>query len=367
MSSAIIKTLYLIMIIGVGFLMKKKISSKDQKDGIKVIILSLALPATIFIALLKIEFSIEMILVPVMAIGFNLILFGLLDKFPFQSLLNVPEKQYRSLTLLVPSLAPGLSCFPFIAEYSGEGSLALAALADVGNKIFVLVIAYMIAMRWYYAINNIQITSKRSKVKNLMLSLIEEPVNLMILIAIVMLAMGLNFSSLPGFIQMSIDKISLMMTPLVLLFIGISMKLTMEQVRTIFTFLFLRSGLAFLVSGILLLILPVNDIATMLLIIVFPQSACSFWPFAHMAAVSKLEKKESDHDKTFDLDFAMNILACSLPFSVVCVLGIYTAGEYFANPAVVLVSSLVCFVVGGIPILFSIKRTGRLVFTNKTE
>jgi hypothetical protein len=200
-----------------------------------------------------------------------------------------------------------------------------------------------------------------------MLSLVEEPVNLMILIAIVMLAMGLNFNSLPGFIQMSIDKISLMMTPLVLLFIGISMKLTLEQVRTIFTFLFLRSGLAFLVSGILLLILPVNDIATMLLIIVFPQSACSFWPFAHMAAVSKLERKESDHDKTFDLDFAMNILACSLPFSVVCVLGIYTAGEYFANPVVVLVSSLVCFVVGGIPILFSIKRTGRLVFTNKTE
>jgi hypothetical protein len=317
--------------------------------------------------LLKIEFAVEMIFVPLLALAFNFVLFGLLDKFPLRPMLNIPEKQYRSLTLLIPSLAPGLSCFPFIVEYSGNDALALAALADVGNKVFVLVIAYTIAMRWYFKINDIKTTSKRSKVKDLIISLLEEPVNLVILTAIIMLALGLNFASLPNFMQMSIDKISLMMTPLVLLFIGISMKLTLEQVRTIFTFLFLRSGLAFIISGMLLIILPVKDIPTMLLIVVFPQSACSFWPFAHMASISRLEKNQHDHERTFDLDFAMNVLACSLPFSVILILGVYSAGEFFARPMVPVIAGAVCLSIGALPMLLSVRRSGRLIFTNKTE
>lgn len=367
MSPAVTKTLYLILIIAIGYMMQKKIASKDQKDGIKNIILSLALPATIFIALLKIEFSLGMIIVPLLAIGFNLMLFGLIDRFPFRPLFNVPETQYRSLTLLIPSLAPGLSCFPFIVEYSSEASLALAALADVGNKVFVLVIAYGIAMRWYFRINRIESTSRSSRMKDLVISLVGEPVNLVIVSAILMLAIGLNFDSLPGFVQLSIDRISLMMTPLILLFIGVSMKLTLQQIRTIFAFLFFRSGLAFVISGVLLLVLPLNDIPTMLLIIVFPQSACSFWPFAHMAAVSRLERKQHETDKTFDMDFSMNILACSLPFSVILILGIYSTGDFFASPLVVLTSGGVCLAMSALPVLFSLRRSARLIFTNKTE
>src|SRR5690606_18494603 len=109
---------------------------------------------------------------------------GMIDKFPFRPLLNIPEPQYRSLTLLIPSLAPGLSCFPFIVEYSSEGSLALAALADVGNKVFVLVVAYSIAMRWYFKINKIENTSRGSRMKDLVISLIGEPVNMVIISAI---------------------------------------------------------------------------------------------------------------------------------------------------------------------------------------
>jgi hypothetical protein len=158
-----------------------------------------------------------------------------------------------------------------------------------------------------------------------------------------------------------------MMTPLVLLFIGISMKLTLEQVRTIFTFLFLRSGLAFFISGILLLMLPVKDTATMLLIVVFPQSACSFWPFTHMAAVSKLEKKHGENDRTFDLDFAMNVLACSLPFSVILILIIYSSGGFFASPMPNIGAGLCSLLLGLFPIVLSVKRAGRLSFNRKHE
>ena len=46
------------------------------------------------------------------------------------------------------------------------------------------------------------------------MSLVREPINMVLLIALGMLALGLNFSSLPEFLQMSTDRLSLMMTPL---------------------------------------------------------------------------------------------------------------------------------------------------------
>ncbi|HEX5170024.1 MAG TPA: permease [Cyclobacteriaceae bacterium] len=358
MSSALTKTVYLILIIFIGYLFNKKIHSKDQKDGIKILILGLALPATIFIALLKIEFSIEMIIVPALALGFNLMFYFFMHKLPLRNLFNIPEHQYRTLILLIPSLAPGLSCFPFIAEFSGDEPLALAALADVGNKLFVLMIAYTIAMKWFYTRNKIENQTRSSKIKDLLLAMAEEPVNMAIVVAIVMLALGLNFSSLPEFIQMSIDKLSLMMTPLVLLFIGISVKLTRQQVKTITSMLFLRSGFAFLFSAVLLFLLPVKDIGTRLLIVVFIQSACSFWPYAHMVAVGRLEDKNNKQGNgTFDLDFAMNLLACSLPFSVTLILIIYSSGDFFTHTYTIFGSSLMFIVLSAVPLLLTQKRS----------
>jgi len=351
-------TLSLLLLMMLGYVFRGKIKSREQREGVRTIILSLALPATIFIALIKIDFSVELMIVPVLALIFNLIMYGLVSKLPVQSLFNIPDNQYRSLILLIPSLAPGLSCFPFILEYSGEGTVAIAALADLGNKIFVLIIAYVIAMKWYFRANQELEGTRKVNVKDVLISLVNEPVNLVIAVAVVMLAIGLSYDSLPAFLRMSIDKVSLLMTPLVLLFIGISIRLTWQQVRTIFSFLFFRSGIAFLVSGFILLVLPVHDLATALLIVVFPQSACSFWPYSHMAAVSALESKNnSGKEKTFDLDFTMNVLGCSMPFSVILILLIYSSGNMFTEVSSVFSLAAVFLVVAFVPALILASRT----------
>lgn len=329
MSTATTKTISLLLLIAIGYLFRNKIRNKDQRDGIRTLILSLALPATIFIALLQIDFKSDLIVIPILSLGFNIIMHLLIDKLPLRPVFNIPVNQYRTLIMLIPSLAPGLSCFPFIMEYSGQGPLAMAALADVGNKIFVLIISYTIAMKWYYENNKHSTSNGRSKIKDLLLSLVNEPVNIVIVTALTMLGLGLGYDAFPEFMRLSIDRLSVMMTPLVLLFIGMSMRLTWEQVRTIFSFLFFRSGVAYLISGVLLVLFPVTDIPTILLIVVFPQSACSFWPCAHMAAVSRLEANNTI--KTFDQDFAMNVLACSMPFSVIQILTIYASGDFFAG------------------------------------
>jgi malate permease and related proteins len=341
MSSAITKTISLVILIGLGYFLQSKINSKDQREGIKTLILSLALPATIFIALLQIDFKSDLIVIPLFAIAFNVIMHLLMDSVPLNTMFGLPLNQYRTLIMLIPSLAPGLSCLPFIMEYSGQGPLAIAALADVGNKVFVLIISYTIAMRWYFRTHSGSEEGNGSRVYGLLVSLVNEPVNIVIVIAIAMLGLGLNYKSLPEFAQLSVDRLSLMMTPLVLLFIGISIKLTWTQVRTIFAFLFFRSSIAFALSGVMLLLLPVSDLATALLIVVFPQSACSFWPFSHMAAVATLEEKSALTGQTFDLEFAMNVLACSLPFSVILILTVYTAGSFFGSVANIFISAAI--------------------------
>lgn len=338
MGIALQKTIAFILLIGIGVLLKKKITSKAELKGIKAMILNIALPATIFVALLKIDIQPSLILLPILALGANFLLFLGAKFFLKVSGYEENSPKSRTLLLLIPSLAPGLSCFPFIAEFLGETSLAWAAFADVGNKIFVLIVLYMLAMHWYYKLVNKQLTEKpnnNERLKDLGLSLLREPINLVLLVAILMLCIGMNLQSLPNFLQDSISRMSLLMTPLVLLFIGIAVKFRKADLKMMFQVLFWRSGFAFLMSAGLLLFLPSDlPLFVALLAVAFPQSACSFWPFAHMTAIESLEK-EQEGVQTFDLDLALNMLAFSLPFSTVIILTICSSGNFFAAPSVV--------------------------------
>ena len=73
MNYALQKTLELLLIIGLGLLLQKKVA-KDDLKGIKTLILSVALPATIFVALLKIELKGSLLIFPLMALVFNFIM-----------------------------------------------------------------------------------------------------------------------------------------------------------------------------------------------------------------------------------------------------------------------------------------------------
>jgi len=150
MSMAVQKTLVFIFLIVVGFLLRRKMSGPASVKGIKAIILNLALPATIFIALLKIEVKLDLLFLPVIALVVNILLMG--GAWLSIYIMGGDRKSTasRSIMMLFPSFAPGLSCFPFLMEYFSDETLASAALADVGNKVFVLILLYLLAMHWYY-------------------------------------------------------------------------------------------------------------------------------------------------------------------------------------------------------------------------
>lgn len=363
---ALQKTISFLLIILIGVLLKKKLKNKEQLGGIKILILSIALPATIFVALLKIKVDSSLLFLPLLALVFNVIMLLAARIMLPQFGIRKDSPDSRTMMLLLPSLAPGLSCFPFILEYLGEESLARAALTDVGNKVFVLILLYLLAMQWYYTRRrqiqgaaSTEGVSTRNRLKDLMLSLLREPVNMVIVTALVMLSLGWNLSSLPVFLQDPVSRMSILMTPIVLLFIGMAVKFQKAEMSLIFKLLSFRAGLAFLLSALFLTFVPAATPAAILLAIVFPQSACSFWPFAHMSAVSSLESddaaktRKDDSEPTFQLDLALNTLALSLPFATVIILSVFSMSEFFLTTWHTALVGLCFLAVAAIPGLYN--------------
>ena len=330
MGEALVKAISFITFIGIGLLFKRKFKSKEEVDGLKKIILYLALPATIFIALLKIHIDFEFLMLPFLALAFNVFLFILGPMLLNVVGVSVPSER-NSAKLLIASLAPGLSCFPFILEFLGDSYLAKAAMADLGNKFFVLFILYLLAMRWYYAKQKIDQGSLKTKMYALAKAMLLEPINIIIILALILVSFGIGLVNLPLFLQDNLDRLSMIMTPLVLLFIGLAVKIKGKQCFQILSLLLLRAGIAVLAISGLSYLSGVTMQEDLLWMMAFGLSACSFWPFAHISIVASKEIDVPTNNKTFDPDFALTILAISLPLSVLLILGVLTFGDVFMD------------------------------------
>ncbi len=351
------KTITFLLFIAIGLLLKVKFTKKEELVGIKKIILNLALPATIFLALIGVKIDVGLLTLPFLALFLNVALFM---TFPYLlPIMGIAKgsAKYRTARLLVPSLAPGLSCFPFVLEFLGEPYLAKAAMADLGNKVFVLIILYMVAMNWHSLLEPKAVSTKTSKLKSLVLAMISEPVNIFIVIALILVFLGINLGSLPFFIQDGLGRLSTLMTPLVLLFIGLAVKIKRKQLMTLLSLLFLRAGVVTLLSAVFVVIsgITANDV---LLLLCFGLSACSFWPFSHIAVVEAKEVDRKKKRKTFNSTFAINILALSFPLSTILILAVLSSGGTFTTVVPVLALGFAMVLLGLIPLL--IKKIRRI-------
>ncbi len=327
------KTFALLILIGIGFALRRKLHSPDHLQTLKLLILNLALPAVVFIALMNLEVSAELAYLPLVVIAFNavmMLVFRII--LPFLDI-GTDSKEMRTYLLLLPSLAPGLSCFPLIVEYLGNDALAWAAMADVGNKISVLFLSYLFAMHWYHRLNESINPNKAEKLKLLILGMISEPINLVMIAAFILLGFGISYLDLPASLKNVSDNLGGLMVPLIMLFIGLSAKLNWNDLKSLFSILFIRSGIAFCFSAIALSALPNLSLEAKMLLIVLPQSACSFWPFAHMSMIEVMEHKRSisSERKVFNLRMATNMLALSLPFSIFTILAVFNSGNVLTD------------------------------------
>lgn len=347
------KTIVFLFFIFIGVLLKVKFKSKEEISGIKKIILNLALPATIFIALLGIKVELHLLVLPLLALGLNLLLFLAMPLVLPLMGIGKSTPEYRTAKLLIPSLAPGLSCFPFVLEFLGEEYLAKAAMADLGNKVFVLFFLYLVAMNWHYALQANRNKKDGTQLKPMLKAMFSEPVNIFIGVALLLIAFGITMDSLPFFLSETLEKLSLIMTPLVLLFIGLAVKIKRKQFFQIFSLLSVRAGLVLLISGIFVMISGIQAQNEILLTMAFGLSACSFWPYAHIAAVDSLEIENKPKKKTFNNDFGIAILALSFPLSTILILGVLNSGTFFNSAYTILLIAGLLLAIGLLLPLFN--------------
>jgi malate permease and related proteins len=354
MIEAIQKTLTLLLLIGLGLALRTKIKNKTEINGIKEIILSVALPSTVFIALMGINISFSLLIYPILILSFNFFIFLLTPKILPVFGIEKDSASGRTLTMLLPSLAPGLSSFPFINEFLGDESLALAAMGDVGNKFFALNFLYFMAMRMYLNNHQNEASEEKGKVKSLLLSLVKEPINIIMLLAIIFLSVGLNMKSLPTIVSELFNRASSLMTPLVLIYIGLAVQFKEGKIKLVSSILLFRAGVTLLFSVLIIRIFNVTTPNLILLAVVVPLSSCSFWPFAHISGINIKEdnKEVTKERRTFDMNLAVLILAFSLPLSTILVMGILASGEFFAHTSTLLALGLTLTGLGLAPHLF---------------
>jgi hypothetical protein len=353
MNDALQKTVTLILLIVLGLALKKKFSAKDRINGIKEIVLSVALPSTIFIALMKIELDSSLLFVPLAALAFNFFMYFITPLAMPLFGIDKESATAKTLQMLMPSLAPGLSCFPLIIEFLGEDSLAIAAMADVGNKFFVLIFLYLFALNLYLANTQAEQTNVLDKVKSLLLNMLQEPINIIMFIALGLISLDIHFVDLPTIVQDVFNKTALLMTPLVLIFIGLAVQLKEGQKRVVLTALIFRAGITLIFSGLLIFIFEIHEPGLVMLAIVVPQSSASFWPFAHIATFEALEEQKEilKERRTFRMELAILVLAISLPFSTLLILGILSAGTFFAHLPILFGTGIAFMTFSALPII----------------
>ncbi|MEC8832233.1 MAG: permease, partial [Bacteroidota bacterium] len=112
-----------------------------------------------------------------------------------------------------------------------------------------------------------------------------------------------------------------------------------------------------LISGLFVTISGIEAKNEILLTLAFGLSACSFWPYAHIAAVDSMEMDKKAKKKTFSSDFGVAILALSFPLSTMLILATLNSGSFFVNPVNIFLMAIILLAVGfTIPLLSGVNK-----------
>lgn len=328
--SVVQKAIALILLIVVGYLLKPKFNTAASVGAIRTFILNAALPATIFLSTIEINTNLDLVLLPSFALAVNIYL--MVIGFSLASLLiaNTDKPKRRALILLFPSLAPGLTVYPFVEQFLGSQGLAWAALADMGNKVFVLIGLYALAIIWYQKTAQSSDANLKPQWQQIGMFLLSEPVNIAIVAGIALAAYQVDSTVLPLALVDTIQKLALCATPLILFYVGISLKLESLQLGTILMVLLVRAGVGFLLSAVTIALLhPANEIV--MLMIALPQASCSLWALLHATRINQQDGGDSQQ-LFFDTEFATSLLAMSFPFSIFVLLMVFSSGNFFQSP-----------------------------------
>jgi malate permease and related proteins len=256
--------LYIIIIIGFGYLLKR-LKILQEKDGsvISKIIFKITLPALVLVTFDSVKIETSLILLPVIVLVFGIIT-ACLGLFVFK---NEDRELKGSLLMLSSGFNVGLFAFPLVYAIWGIDGLTYFSMFDVGSSFIVFGICFIFAS--YYSeeglkLNPVEILKKLGKSIPLMTYLIASILNLIHI-------------QLPDIIINVASKISGANMPLSLLLLGLflNFKFDKQFLKPMMKFLAFRYGLGLIVGLVLYFILPFDTMFryTILIGLLLPVAA----------------------------------------------------------------------------------------------
>ncbi|WP_226666464.1 AEC family transporter [Metabacillus litoralis] len=258
MDSFNLQFLYCIIIIALGYLLKRRNIIKERDgEGLSRIIFNLTLPCLIIVTFngLKIDNSLFILIF----IGF---IYGIIIGFLGLFFLKKKNRKTKGMVgMMIPGFNIGLFAYPLVEVIFGEKGITYFGMFDVGNAFIVFGLSYLIGS--FYSQGDVQLDFKT------VIRKMTKSIPLMTYISVVILnVIGLKLPSTMINVASIISEANM---PMSLLLLGIYLNFTFNKkyVKLMLQFLGIRYGIGLLAGILCFLFLPYDNMFKYTLLIGF--------------------------------------------------------------------------------------------------
>ena len=206
----------------------------------------ITLPALVFLKISQVDLDVRTLVLPLANIGVNL---GcMLVTLALAPLLNV-QRRTRGAMLVCTMITNNAFMFPFMLAIYGDEGFAYAVLFDFGNAVITSTLTYALAFKY---------GPEAHTSKTLITKTLKSP-----LVWALFLAITMNFLALgiPRIVEVILNPLAGMTNPLILISLGILFAPRMNQLKLLFTTLFIRMGVGMVIGVSIATLLGLEGVA----------------------------------------------------------------------------------------------------------
>jgi predicted permease len=251
MNDVFLKILPIILIFILGYFLKSiHLFKKEEGDLFLKVVFYVVFPASILISVPTLPLTPDVIALPCIAICIVLTT-GVLS-YCIGKQFNLLDTTFGVFIIACMIMNSGFILPFFIAVYGNKG-LALVMLMDIGNALVVFSVVYSVACK--YGTNK-----KSSMIKKLLYS----PPLLSIIIALIL---NYTHTPLPEIITPFLQSLSYLVTPLIMLALGIYFTPSFVKIKPLISIIFIRVGIGFLLGILFVKLFNLEGVSRLVVLI----------------------------------------------------------------------------------------------------
>jgi len=280
-------------------------------DLLRDVILKAALPATVLVALLRVDLEAAWLVLPALMLAWSLFMLVVLALWLPSAEGAVSAEQARTLMVCLPTSAPALVAFPFIAAVLGDAGVAQATAGFLGClAVFAIAPPFIVAV----LAPDAGARPKPARVAASALGrLVREPVSASAGLGLLLAGGGVEIDDVPPALAGLLESLQQLLAPLVLLYVGLSCRIERRLVALVLTVLSLRRGWSLLCAAGVRAGVPLGSIEPAL-VVVLPMGTPSL--LALSATWAGHDAGDARSRDRFDAAFGLATYAISLPYAM---------------------------------------------------